>query len=119
MGKAEQERLLSEIPEDRKGKVKDFGEMKHFLQNQLHGGELNLLKSYFSVQIQARGKNEGSEGRRKKAREMYRGLKEKQGWEEFADKRISLLVLVDIAVRGETRQFEEPYYRPVDMSKHT
>lgn len=110
MRKEEQKKLLSMIPEDRKGKVKDFSEMKSFLPNSLREGELNFIKSYFRVQLRV------SEGRRKKATEMYRGLEKKTGWEDFAKDRVDLLVLVDLAARGETKEFYEPVFYSVDIS---
>lgn len=93
------------VPEARQGKVRDFGEMKGFLSNSLVPGEEKLLKEYFRVQVTLQG------GARRKAREMMRGLVQKSGWDELDNERRDLLATVDVAVRGETRQYDKssPY----------
>lgn len=101
MGKEVYNEFLSFVPEGRRGKVKDFGEMKSLLPNSLSNAQIKLLKAYFHVQVTSRG------GARNKAIEMMRGLVNKSGWKELERERRDLLALVDIGARGETRQFEQ------------
>lgn len=95
---------LSSIPEERHGKVHDFGEMKGFFPDSLGGREMNFLKQYFGVQIKIQ------KGKRKNATEKMRGLANKMGWNEFEEEKRELLAMIDIAVRGETRQFDTSGY---------
>lgn len=97
--------LLAEVhglvPNERKGKVRNFGEMMGILPNSLVESEINRLQDYFLVQVAF------ADGSRNKAREMMRGLAKRTGWDEFEDTHKKLLAVIDVAVRGETRQFTE------------
>lgn len=96
--------ILPSIPGERHGKVHDFGEMKGFFPNSLREGEMNFLKQYFGVQLEIQ------KGKRKGATEKMRGLANKTGWNEFEEQNKELLAMIDIAVRGETRRFNERGY---------
>jgi hypothetical protein len=96
--------MLFSIPEERHGKVHGFGEMEGFFPDSLGEGEMNFLKEYFRVQIKIQ------KGRRKRAKEKMDGLADKTGWNEFEEQNKELLAMIDIAVRGETRQFDTSGY---------
>ena len=96
--------ILLSIPEGRHGKVHGFGEMRGFFPDSLGEGEMNFLKEYFRVQIKIQ------EGKRKRAKEKMDGLAKRTGWNEFEEQNKELLAMIDIAVRGETRQFDTSGY---------
>jgi hypothetical protein len=93
------------VPEARRGKVRDFGEMQTIIPNSLVEAEINLLNDYFRVQVTI------AEGARHKAREMMQGLARRTMWGEFEDSHQKLLAVIDVAVRGETTRFSDvsPY----------
>jgi len=96
--------ILFSIPEERQGKVHDLGEMKGFFPDSLGEGEINFLKRYFRVQLNIQ------KGKRKSAKKMMDGLAKRTGWNEFEEQNKELLAMIDIAVRGETRQFDTSGY---------
>jgi hypothetical protein len=98
------EGTLYSIPKERQGKVHDFGEMKGFFPNSLRERDMNFLKEYFGVQIKVQEK------KRTRAREKMHGLVKRRGWNEFEEEKRELLAMIDIAVRGETRQFDTSGY---------
>ena len=104
IGETEKEESSGEIPfsipKERHGKVHDFGEMRGFFPNSLREGEINFLKRYFRVQLNIQ------KGKRKSATKEMLGLAKRTGWNEFEEQNKELLAMVDIAVRGETRQFD-------------
>lgn len=104
IGETEKEESSGEIPfsipKERHGKVHDFGEMRGFFPNSLREGKINFLKRYFRVQLNIQ------KGKRKSATKEMLGLAKRTGWNEFEEQNKELLAMVDIAVRGETRQFD-------------
>src|SRR3972149_7964621 len=84
------------VPEARRGKVRNFGEMQTIIPNSLVEAEINLLQDYFRVQVTI------AERARHKAREMMQGLAKRGSWDDFEDTHRKLLAVIDIAVRGET-----------------
>ncbi len=91
--------ILLSIPEERQGKVHDFGEMKGFFPDSLGEGEINFLRRYFRVQLNIQ------KGKRKSATKEMLGLAKRTGWNEFEEQNKELLAKVDIAVRGVTTRF--------------
>ena len=88
-----EERIL---PDERRGKVKDWGEMSYYLPKDLSDRDQGLLRGYFRAQILI------VKGRRIRASRLLRGLDKLAGFTEFEDDNEELLKKVDIAVRGET-----------------
>ena len=98
MPKTERISTSSEIPEDRLGKVENFGEMKVYLPNDLTEGELKMLHGYFDAQKQLK------KGKKKHADRKFDQLDKKTGFREFENRREGTFRLVDLAARGSTNR---------------
>jgi hypothetical protein len=61
----------------------------------------NFARTYFRVQLRI------ARGQRKRAGQIFRGLKEKHGYLEFENQNKPLLAAIDIAVRGNTNWADE------------
>jgi len=97
MSKEQNQQSPNGIPEDRRGKVTKFSEMKTYLPGDLPQRDLNVLGDYFRAALRI------SEGRKDKAREIFDGLKKRKNYLEIEDERSHLLAKIDIATRGSTR----------------
>lgn len=93
----------SKIPEDRIGEVRDFGEMKMYLPDDLKERDLNLLDEYFKATRLIK------EGKKVKAKRKFRGLEKRKlskdcSFQDFEDENRELLSTIQKAVLGKSSQ---------------
>lgn len=93
------EKNTSEIPEERMGEVRDWGEMSHYLPDDINPHDRRYLRAYFRSQIFI------ADGKPTKARRLFRRLSNWTGYDEFEEKESSIEMLrtVDMGVKGHTR----------------
>jgi len=85
------------VPEDRIGKVHDWGEMSSFLPSDIVAESERFLRAYFKAQLFLQ------EGKRVKAKRLFSGLDRTTGYSDFEDSNQDVLRIIDLAVRGESR----------------
>jgi hypothetical protein len=85
------------LPEAKVGKVSDWGEMKTYLPKDIDPRHKKLLRAYFGGQLLY------SRGKKAKARRRFKALKRIPAYIDFEDNNRELLILVDRAVKGQTR----------------
>ncbi len=85
------------IPEDRIGRVHDWGEMSSFLPADAVMESKRFLRGYFRAQVFLK------EDKKVKAKVIFSALDRTTGYIDFEDSNHSLLKTIDIAVRGESR----------------
>jgi len=93
----------SSVPEHRIGEVRDFGEMKSYLPDDLKESTLNILDEYFKATLLI------EEEKKVKAKKKFDGLKKRKpgnykNFDEFEDKNKELLSRIQMAVLGYSRQ---------------
>ena len=93
----------SSLPEDRVGKVRDFGEMKTYLPDDLREGTLNLLDEYFKATRLIQ------KGKKTKARKKLKGLENRKlgkdrDFKKFEVENRDLLSRIQKAVLGRSSQ---------------
>lgn len=91
------------VPEHRIGEVRDFGEMKSYLPDDLKEGTLNILDEYFKATLLI------EEKKKVKAKKKFDGLKNRKpgnykNFNEFEDANKELLSRIQMAVLGYSQQ---------------
>lgn len=61
----------------------------------------DFVRTYFRVQVRI------AKGQKKRAREIFRGLEKKTGYNEFEEVNKPLLAAIDVAVRGSSNWVDE------------
>jgi hypothetical protein len=85
------------VPEDRIGRVHDWGEMSSFLPADAVAECEKFLRGYFRAQILLES------GKKVKAKRIFDALDKATGYSEFEDSNHPLLETIDMAVRGKSR----------------
>lgn len=85
------------VPEDRIGRVHDWAEMSSFLPADAVTECEKFLRGYFRAQLLLES------GKKIKAKRIFDALDKATGYIEFEDSNHSLLTIIDMAVRGESR----------------
>ena len=85
------------VPEDRIGRVHDWGEMSSFLPAEAVTECGKFLRGYFRAQLLL------EEAKKVKAKRLFDALDKAMGYIEFEDSNHDLLKTIDMAVRGKSR----------------
>jgi hypothetical protein len=89
--------IRASIPEERVGKVHDWGEMSSYLPTIEVAAHERFLKGYFKAQRLL------EEGKKVKAKRLFCALDNTTGYADFEDSSHDILKMIDIAVRGQSR----------------
>jgi hypothetical protein len=111
LGRGSKENPNSAVPEDRRGQVGDFGEMKTYLPDDLEEGKLNVLQDYFRATLHVKNK------KRVKAGRAFDALKKRsygkdRTFQNFEDENMEHIKTIQLAVWGYTRQGKTTPLRP-------
>jgi hypothetical protein len=83
---------------ENKGKVKSWSQLSYHLPEDIDPHVTNFVRGYFNAQLRL------SEGKKTKAKRIFRGLDNSEGFTEFEENNPQLLAAIDIVVRGETNR---------------
>ena len=88
-----------EMPEDRIGRVRDWGEMHSYISPDVPERDCKILKGYFRAQVRL------VEGKKVRARQLLSFLEKRNAdFRKLEDENDALFASIDIAVRGATNR---------------
>ncbi|OGM04465.1 hypothetical protein A2129_01445 [Candidatus Woesebacteria bacterium GWC1_42_13] len=87
--------------------VSSWAEIAAHLPADFNRHHVGFARDYFRVQLRL------AKGQKKRAREIFRGLEKRNGYNEFETTNKRLLAAIDLAVRGSTNWVDESR-QPVD-----